>query len=299
MRNLMGNRNHGRLFKKITAAGMVCLLFAVGLPFPAAATEESCKDWNTAKFFESAMVGEVRACLSAGRDPNEPNTQGLTALHRAARDTADPAVIEVLLDAGANPRSSSIAGKTPWDYARTNGKIKASAASQRLRMAIPFEAKKADWSRVQAVQLNRKTVVQMYQDAAPRDHRRIKGRFDSATADSITLVLKSGQTRTFPKTDVRKVLIPRSFLKRKPGWTTLAVTSILTALWMSTATGAEPGEVPGISSFVIGPPTLIAFLVAKMHPIYKLPPRHRMLLQGDKQPGNQDNALGKHKEPRG
>ena len=60
----------------------------------------------------------MRACLSAGRGPNEPDTKGLTALHRAARDTSDPAVIEALLDAGANPRASKyIAGRPPWFYA--------------------------------------------------------------------------------------------------------------------------------------------------------------------------------------
>ena len=81
----MGNRNHGSLLKKATAAGLACVLFAAGLPLTAAA-EESCKDWRTAKFFESATVKQVRACLSAGRDPNEQDPKGLTALHRAARD---------------------------------------------------------------------------------------------------------------------------------------------------------------------------------------------------------------------
>ena len=168
----MGNRNHGSPLKKATAAGLACLLLVAGLPLPAAAAEESCKDWNTAKFFESATVEQVRACLSAGRDPNAPDTQGLTALHRAARDTADPAVIDALLDAGANPRTSSIAGRTPWYYARTNGKIKGSAPYERLRMAIASEAKKvakkADWSRVQSVPTPPKdSVVRLYEDAAP------------------------------------------------------------------------------------------------------------------------------------
>ena len=158
--------NHGRLLRKITASGLVPLLFVAGLP-PTAAAAESCKDWKTQKFFETATVDEVSACLSAGEDPNEPDTQGRTALHRAARETRDPAVIEALLDAGANPRSISIAGRRPWDYARTNGKIKGSAAYQRLWIAGAKAAKKASWSRVQAVPRDTKTVVRLYQDAAP------------------------------------------------------------------------------------------------------------------------------------
>ena len=147
----------------------------------------------------------MRACLSAGEDPNEPDRQGLTTLHRAASETADPAVIEALLDAGANPRASSRAGRLPRYFARKNKKIKDSDADQRLRIV---SAKKADWSRVQAVSHHRKTKVRLYEDAAPRENRRIKGRFGSATADSITLVLKDGQTRTVQKQAVRKVLIP-------------------------------------------------------------------------------------------
>ena len=223
---MMGlTENHGRLLKKITAAVLAALLFLPCLTPPAAA--QNCQGWNTAKFFETATADEVRVCLSAGRGPNERDRQRLTALHRAARDTSDPAVIEALLDAGANPKVSSRAGRTPWYYARTNGKIKGSAAYERLRMAIASEekkvAKKADWSRVQAVPSHRKTVVRLYEDAAPPVRRRIKGRFVSATADSITLVLKSGQTRTVHKQDVHKVRTWRPLKKRKPGWIALGV----------------------------------------------------------------------------
>ena len=204
----------------------MCLLLVAGLP-PSAAAAESCKGWKTAKFFESATLQQVRACLSAGEDPNEPDTQGRTALHRAARETRDPAVIEALLDAGANPRSISIAGRRPWDYARTNGKIKGSAAYQRLWIAGAKAAKKASWSRVQAVPRDTKTVVRLYQDAAPRGNRKIKGRFESSTADSITLVLKDGQTRTVQKQAVRKVLTYRPFGKRRPGWVALGIGIVL------------------------------------------------------------------------
>ena len=210
------------LLKKITASGLAALLLAAGVPPPAAAAQ-SCQGWETAKFFESATVKQVRACLNAGRGPDELDRRGLTVLHRAARDTADPAVIEALLDAGANPRAFSSAGRLPWQFARKNDKIKGSDAFQRLRVE---SAKKADWSRVQAVPHNTKTEVRLYQDAAPRENRRIRGRFDSATADSITLRLKDGQKRTFQKSAVRKVLTYRPFVKRWQGWIALGATSL-------------------------------------------------------------------------
>ena len=92
--------NPSRLRKKITTSG---LTLVASLPPPAAA----CQGWNTDKFFATATVDP---CLSTGEDPNKPDTQGLTALHWAARKTSDPAVIEALLDAGAS--ASSIAGRT-------------------------------------------------------------------------------------------------------------------------------------------------------------------------------------------
>ena len=301
----MGNRNHGSLLKKATAAGLACMLLVAGLPLPAAAAAESCKDWNTAKFFESATVGVVRACLNAGRGPNERDRQRLTALHRAARDASDPAVIEALLEAGANPRVSSRAGRTPWYYARTNGKIKGTAAYERLRMAIASEAKKvakkADWSRVQAVPSHRKTVVRLYEDAAPPSSRRIKGRFVSATADSITLVLKSGQTRTVHKQDVRKVRTWRPVEKRKPGWIALGVAFAMTEFLVnidiseSRTTASERIVGHAIITLVA---TLAAFSVSGMGTIYDLSPKHRMLPQGDQQPVDQQSGSGKQQAPR-
>ena len=274
------------------------LLLLAGVP--TAAVAESCKGWKTAKFFESATVEQVTACLSAGEDPNEPDTKGLSALHRAARETSDPAVIEALLDAGANPRAYSIAGRLPWDFARKNDKIKGSAAYQRLRIV---SAKKADWYRVQSVPHDTKTVVRLYQDAAPRGSRRIKGRFDSATTDSITLVLANGQTRTFPKPAVRKVLIPRPFSKRKPGWITLAVSmAVVQAVprLIASKSGVSEDLERGIAWFhllVVAPSTAVAFFNSGMGPVYNVPPRDRTRPQGDKQPGAADKAPGKEEDP--
>ena len=288
----------GRLLKKIPSSGLVLLLLLTGVSPQAEA--QSCQGWNTEKFFETATVEQVRACLSAGEDLNEQDTQGLTALHRAARDTGDPAVIEALLDAGANPRLYSVAGRLPWDFARRNDKIKGSAAYQRLLIML---AKMADWSRVQAVARDTKTVVHLYQDAVPQGSWKIKGRFESATADSITLRLKDGKIQTMSKTAVHKVLIPRPFKKRWPGWTTLAIT-MLAAQAIPRLTSRIGGsseeqsrQITGLYIWLVAPATVIAFLNSKMGPIYNVPPKHRMLLQGDQQPGDQDNASGELEDP--
>ena len=290
----MGNRNHGSLLKKITAAGLACVLFAAGLPLTAAA-EESCKDWHTAKFFETAAVEQVRDCLNAGRDPNEQDPKGLTALHRAARDTYDPAVIEALLDAGANPRLYSIAGRLPWDFARRNKQIRGSEAYQRLRVE---SAKKADWSRVQAVAHHRETMVLLYQDATPRESRRTKGRFESATANSITLRLEDGLTRTFPKQDVRKVRTWRPIKNRKPGWAALVITAVIAEFFMNIDVPPSVLKRLGGHALITLPIAGGFFYGSRMGPIYDVPRKHRMLPQGDQQSGSTDDASGKQKDPR-
>ena len=87
---------------------------------------------------------------------------------------------------------------------------------------------------MQAVPQDTKTKILLYQGAALRENQMIKGRFGSATADSITLMLEDVQRHIFPKQDVRKVLIPRPFSKRKPGWITLGIVFALVQIWMST-----------------------------------------------------------------
>ena len=53
------------------------------------------------QFFEAASAGDVAGCLSAGADINVVDSDGGTPLHLAVIGTDDPAVIEVLISAGA------------------------------------------------------------------------------------------------------------------------------------------------------------------------------------------------------
>ena len=131
---------------------------------------------------------------------------------------------------------------------------------------------KRDWSRVQRVTPGTKTTVVLYKDQASRGKRKIKGRFHSATAESVTLTLGRGQTRTLRQQVVRKVLVYRPLIKRYQGWIT---TTIFTALIVPILANPDI-EMDAWGIPLLGVPSAIAFLVApKMGSIYYVPLKHR------------------------
>ena len=145
-----------------------------------------------------------------------------------------------------------------------------------------------DWSRVQAVPPKTKTDVHLYKDEAHQGSRKIKGRFDSAEADSITLKLKDGQTRTLEKSAVRKVLTRRPFAKRWPGWVALGTPFVLEKIATS-ARGIAPDRTV-LRFLVLTLPAIPFFLLSEMGGIYEVPPKHRTRAQGGQQRGAEGKA---------
>ena len=153
-----------------------------------------------------------------------------------------------------------------------------------------------DWSRVQAVPPKTKTDVHLYKDEAHQGSRKIKGRFDSAAADSITLKLKDGQTRTLEKQAVRKVLTRRPFSKRWPGWVALGVTLTILAAMPLDSDDPRPISSPRAHATITLPTAAAFFYGSRMKGIYEVPPKHRTRTQGAKQSGVQDKAPEKPKD---
>ena len=109
----------------LTAAGREASHYAEALALlNTLQTAVRCNGWNTDAYFETATLDRVTACLEAGNvDLEAGNASGLTPLQAAATHAEDPAVIQALLDAGAQVEATdTVSGATPLSLAiRDNG----------------------------------------------------------------------------------------------------------------------------------------------------------------------------------
>ena len=85
----------------------------------AEAARTGCADWNTKRFFESAVPESVAACLSAGAEAaaRDDGFLGWTPLHTAVIYSENLAVIQALIGAGADPKWRDNHGGTPLHWA--------------------------------------------------------------------------------------------------------------------------------------------------------------------------------------
>jgi ankyrin repeat protein len=77
----------------------------------------------------------ITALLAAGADIKVRDKYGRSPLMAAARDNQNPEVITILLKAGADGKAKSSAGKTAFDYAQGNAKLKGTDAYRKLQEA--------------------------------------------------------------------------------------------------------------------------------------------------------------------
>ena len=136
----------------------------------------------------------------------------------------------------------------------------------------------SDWSRIEAVPVGTKTEVQLYDDEAPPDSRRVTGRFHAATADTLTLTLEdltaTSSTRTLVKSAVHSVFVRRPIKKRYAGWATLVGGTLGLILYYTRL----PDPLTPVGGFVVGatyaaPASLLGFLLDRRQRIYEVPQR--------------------------
>ncbi len=86
---------------------------------PGASFAQSCNDWSSYGFWQVATPELVLNCVQ-GRDVNAAPDQGKTAMHYAAIESSNPAVLQALVDSGANVEARDDFGATPIHYAAQN-----------------------------------------------------------------------------------------------------------------------------------------------------------------------------------
>ena len=141
---------------------------------------------------------------------------------------------------------------------------------------------KSDWSKVQAVDPGRQATVLIYRDQAPKGARKVKGRFESASAEGVTLALQAGRSRTVERTIVRKVSVRRPFRRRTAGWVAAGASVGFWELLLPIALGTgESGlDLNAPSRLILHavttvPIALASFHGSRMREVYHVPPKHR------------------------
>lgn len=129
-----------------------------------------------------------------------------------------------------------------------------------------------DWSRVQSAAPGVETEVQLYDDDILLSHK-AKGTLHSATAESVTLEFKDGQTETFQKKNVRQVRTWRDADKRWPAWIALGVSALLVAQ-LGNLDGPESNRLY-IQLFTTLPIAAGFFYGTRMGTIFDVPPEKR------------------------
>ena len=76
---------------------------------------------NTPKFFNTASVEDVTACLKAGANPKAQDEDGRTPLHHIARGNGNPSMVAALLQVRRRPQC---ANKTRLDSLAWSGLVR-------------------------------------------------------------------------------------------------------------------------------------------------------------------------------
>lgn len=135
----------------------------------------------------------------------------------------------------------------------------------------------ASWASVRAIPPGTRVTVRLLDREVPRGERLIKGKLESATADSVTLRTKDSILRSIPKPAVRKVRAYRPPFKRNIAWIVAGSVGVfmLGAFPHMTPGSADPwdrehrGIMLMLAAAVTVPVSFLAFRLTRMKTVYR------------------------------
>ncbi len=144
-----------------------------------------------------------------------------------------------------------------------------------LASGPPAEAAgvKNDWSQVRKVQPGMRIWVRLYKNEAPKGQPQVvRGRFASASADGVTLMLSDGNSATFEKRAVRRVSVRRPASQRWPAGVAAGSMAAVNLALIRGADSEDASATLGILTLVTTVPVWAAvhFGMARK-PIYDVP----------------------------
>ena len=142
--------------------------------------------------------------------------------------------------------------------------------------AQPAAGTLSEWARVEAVPVGTQTVVQLHDDEAPPDNRRVTGRLHAATAATLTLTLGertvTSSTHTVAKSAVHSVSIRRPIRKRSLGWSILVAGTAILTLSFTRSGDLQLWGAGLFGASYAAPASLIGFFLQRRQRIYEAPP---------------------------
>ena len=117
-----------------------------------------CEEWRTPEYVRTATVADVRRCLAAEADQEARNA----VLYTAARYNEDPAVVNALVAAGADPNARNRIGETPLHMASILNKA---AAIKALLAAGADPHARNNYSETPLVQTQDRAITELLSQA--------------------------------------------------------------------------------------------------------------------------------------
>ena len=149
------------------------------------------------------------------------------------------------------------------------GSVRAGAAEVQSARPTPL----FEWARVEAVRGGTSLTVQLHEVHARQGRQTtLGGRFYAATADTLTLTLDDGQTRTLAKSAIDTVYGPRPIWKRYAGWIIIGgVTTGFAIMGLSSDISGSAVIGPGFFYGLLA--SIPGFIKQRMQRIYEAPRR--------------------------